>query len=256
MLRSFFTSLVVLLMSTSAFAEPEEVYYTSIKIGTICLGLVGMFMVMISAYKRIQANRKDVGTSFLESRLQPDSFFGVSSAAPKKTFNDTDEVDPIADADVYLAYGRDLQAEEILKEGLSLEKDIHRQGKYLLKLLEIHAKRRSTVDARECFFRIKELTEGVGLQYDEALTIAREIIPGIDKLHSEPPATHTPNVEIKPPSEPVSAEQITSDDPAKSLIGNLEKLTDGWASGEKTITVQTLNSRGNLVTSTIRIITK
>jgi hypothetical protein len=54
----------------------------------------------------------------------------------------------------------------------------------------------------------------------------------------------------------LSAEQITSDDPAKSLIGNLEKLTDGWASGEKTITVQTLNSRGNLVTSTIRIITK
>mgnify|MGYP002149660183 CR=1 FL=1 len=28
------------------------------------------------------------------------------------------DVDPVAEADVYLAYGRDLQAEEILKEAL------------------------------------------------------------------------------------------------------------------------------------------
>ena len=29
-----------------------------------------------------------------------------------------DDVDPVAEADVYLAYGRDLQAEEILKEAV------------------------------------------------------------------------------------------------------------------------------------------
>jgi pilus assembly protein FimV len=29
---------------------------------------------------------------------------------------DTDEVDPVAEADVYMAYGRDAQAEEILLE--------------------------------------------------------------------------------------------------------------------------------------------
>src|SRR5207247_1536421 len=49
---------------------------------------------------------------------------------------DTDEVDPIAEAEVYLAYGRDAQAEEILKE--ALKKDPNRQEIYL-KLLEIHA---------------------------------------------------------------------------------------------------------------------
>ena len=31
---------------------------------------------------------------------------------------ESDEVDPIAEADVYMAYGRDAQAEEILKEAL------------------------------------------------------------------------------------------------------------------------------------------
>jgi len=49
---------------------------------------------------------------------------------------DTDEVDPIAEAEVYLAYGRDAQAEEILKD--ALKKDPQRQEVYL-KLLEIHA---------------------------------------------------------------------------------------------------------------------
>ena len=38
---------------------------------------------------------------------------------------DTDEVDPIAEAEVYLAYGRDAQAEEILKD--ALKKDPQRQ---------------------------------------------------------------------------------------------------------------------------------
>jgi pilus assembly protein FimV len=49
-----------------------------------------------------------------------------------------DEVDPVAEADVYMAYGRDLQAEEILKDALRSTPGslaIHH------KLLEIYAKR-------------------------------------------------------------------------------------------------------------------
>ena len=79
--------------------------------------------------------RADTGeTSFLESRLQPDSFFGASGGQRVDTRDATGgpssmsyslsqldaigDVDPVAEADVYLAYGRDLQAEEILKEAL------------------------------------------------------------------------------------------------------------------------------------------
>jgi pilus assembly protein FimV len=51
---------------------------------------------------------------------------------------DTDEVDPVAEADVYMAYGRDAQAEEILKE--ALQKDPNRQA-VRVKLLEIYAAR-------------------------------------------------------------------------------------------------------------------
>ena len=50
----------------------------------------------------------------------------------------TDEVDPVAEADVYLAYGRDETAEEILKEAMVKNPDRH---EIKLKLLEIYNQR-------------------------------------------------------------------------------------------------------------------
>jgi pilus assembly protein FimV len=99
-----------------------------------------------------------VDSSFVESRLRPDSFFGASGGQRVDTANENsvsgssmvyspsqldaaDDVDPVAEADVYLAYGRDLQAEEILKEAAR-----NTPGRLAIhtKLLEIFAKRRDT----------------------------------------------------------------------------------------------------------------
>ena len=55
---------------------------------------------------------------------------------------DTHEVDPIAEAEVYMAYGRDAQAEEILKEALNKDPSRH---EIALKLLEIYAARKDTL---------------------------------------------------------------------------------------------------------------
>jgi pilus assembly protein FimV len=49
---------------------------------------------------------------------------------------DTNDVDPIAEAEVYMAYGRDAQAEEILKDAISKEPKRHELH---LKLLEMYA---------------------------------------------------------------------------------------------------------------------
>ena len=54
---------------------------------------------------------------------------------------DTHDVDPIAEAEVYMAYGRDAQAEEILKEAIGKNPDRH---EIRVKLLEIYAARRNT----------------------------------------------------------------------------------------------------------------
>ena len=125
--------------------------------------IAGGVLVALLAGLGVQKARErkktaDVDSAFLESRLQPDSFFGASGGQRVDT-NDgaatgssmvyspsqldaADDVDPVAEADVYLAYGRDLQAEEILKEALRTHSGriaVHQ------KLLDIYAKRR---DAR------------------------------------------------------------------------------------------------------------
>ena len=115
-------------------------------------------LVGLGIYKTRQRRKTaEVDSAFLESRLQPDSFFGASGGQRVDT-NDgaatgssmvyspsqldaADDVDPVAEADVYLAYGRDLQAEEILKEALRTHSGriaVHQ------KLLDIYAKRRDT----------------------------------------------------------------------------------------------------------------
>src|SRR5207245_10924853 len=74
------------------------------------------------------AGGRNVDTS--SSSLQSD----FSQGGPGKA--DTEEIDPIAEADVYMAYGRDAQAEEILRDALA--KDSSRQA-IRVKLLEIYA---------------------------------------------------------------------------------------------------------------------
>ena len=122
--------------------------------GVGLIALLGGFAV----YRQRQKKKKvaHVDSSFLESRLQPDSFFGASGGQRVDTGNEgpvsasslvysasqldaADDVDPVAEADVYLAYGRDVQAEEILKEAVK-----HNPSRLAIhsKLLEIFAKRR------------------------------------------------------------------------------------------------------------------
>lgn len=54
---------------------------------------------------------------------------------------DTNDVDPIAEAEVYMAYGRDAQAEEILKDAIVKEP---KRYELHLKLLEMYASRKDT----------------------------------------------------------------------------------------------------------------
>ena len=77
---------------------------------------------------------------------------------------DTDEVDPIAEAEVYLAYGRDAQAEEILKD--ALKKDPQRQEIYL-KLLEIHAQHNKPSAFETVASELYAVTSGQGEVWHE-----------------------------------------------------------------------------------------
>ena len=97
-----------------------------------------------------------------------------SNFAPSASQMDTNEVDPVAEADVYIAYGRDAQAEEILKEALRVHPDRH---PVRLKLLEIYAGRK---DARAYEAQASELysiTKGQGDEWAQAAAMGSGIDP-------------------------------------------------------------------------------
>ena len=87
---------------------------------------------------------------------------------------DTDEVDPIAEAEVYLAYGRDAQAEEILKE--ALKKDPQRQEIYL-KLLEIHAQHNKPSAFETVAAELYSVSQGQGEVWQKAVGLGRQLDP-------------------------------------------------------------------------------
>ncbi|MGE0875290.1 MAG: FimV/HubP family polar landmark protein [Burkholderiales bacterium] len=86
-----------------------------------------------------------------------------------------EEVDPIAEADVYMAYGRDAQAEEILKEAL-----VKDPGRVVVlgKLLEIYANRQDKKSFEASALKLKQVTNGEGADWDKAAALGRSIDPG------------------------------------------------------------------------------
>ena len=88
---------------------------------------------------------------------------------------DADEgVDPVAEADVYMAYGRDTQAEEILLE--AQKTDPSRPG-IGLKLLEIYAARKSLKQFESVASELHRQTGGVGPDWDKAALLIQKIDP-------------------------------------------------------------------------------
>lgn len=156
-------------------------------------GAVGLIALLagFGLYRaRQRKNAAQLDSAFLESRLQPDSFFGASGGQSVDTsdgaatgsslvyspsqLDAVDDVDPVAEADVYLAYGRDLQAEEILKDALRVNPDrvaIHQ------KLLEIFAKRRDTKGFEEIATLAFKITTGTGSDWERICELGLSIDP-------------------------------------------------------------------------------
>jgi pilus assembly protein FimV len=173
---------------------PEPSFIDSITSGNpIYLG-AGAFALLLAAYagyRYTQRSKKDSGeTSFLESRLQPDSFFGASggqridtrdaagsSSSMTYSLSQLDaigDVDPVAEADVYLAYGRDLQAEEILKEAMRSNPE---RLAIRTKLLEVYAKRRDIKGFELLATQLFALTRGEGEDWAKAQELGAQVDP-------------------------------------------------------------------------------
>lgn len=97
-----------------------------------------------------------------------------SSFAPSASQLDTNEVDPVAEADVYIAYGRDAQAEEILKEALRTHPERY---PVRLKLLEIYAARKDLRSFETQASDLYSMTKGQGDEWAQAAALGSAIDP-------------------------------------------------------------------------------
>jgi FimV-like protein len=98
-----------------------------------------------------------------------------SNFVPSVSQLDTNEVDAVAEADVYIAYGRDEQAEEILQDALRLHPDRHALR---VKLLEIYATRKDRQKFGTLAAELRVLTHGVGEAWKQAAQMGVVLDPG------------------------------------------------------------------------------
>lgn len=84
-------------------------------------------------------------------------------------------VDPVAEADVYMAYGRDAQAEEIL---IDARKSDPTRAAIPLKLLEIYLARKNSKQFETVAIELHSQTGGVGSDWEKAAQLGRQIDPG------------------------------------------------------------------------------
>jgi pilus assembly protein FimV len=187
--------------------------------GILAVG-IGAFLFMRRRKARAEAGPSSAMTSAFPSDLKPGSTTGKAGGGLVDTGNssfltdfdktgpgtiDTDEVDPVAEAEVYIAYGRDAQAEEILKEAMARDKNRH---EIALKLLEIYHARKSATAFETV---AKELHASVGESsplWQKAAAMGAQIDPtnslyaagagaaGAASLAASAPAPARPNLDF------------------------------------------------------------
>jgi pilus assembly protein FimV len=183
------------------------------------LGAAGGVLALLlgwALYRRRRQARAETLDPATHDRLPPDSFFGGSGgqhidtaeAASSMMYSPSQidaagDVDPVAEADVYLAYGRDLQAEEILREALRTTPQrvaIH------AKLLEILARRNDPRAFEPLAREALALTGSSGPVWEQIASLGQEIDPGNPLyVQAGPDAAPAPEPTPTPPPKPAPA---------------------------------------------------
>ncbi|MDB5810704.1 MAG: hypothetical protein JWN94_2826 [Betaproteobacteria bacterium] len=105
----------------------------------------------------------------------------------------SDDVDPLAEADLYLNFGRDAQAEEVLKEALQKNPQ-HSEAQ--LKLLQIYAGRKDKVEFEKIAGALNTQTSGTGDTWIKAAGMGYAFDPenSLYEAGKSAPAMETPMV--------------------------------------------------------------
>lgn len=151
--------------------------------------------------KKAPAKNKadDIGASTgrMTSPIAPspdtgDFTHAAAQPAPVSTSADSEEVDPIGEADLFLTFGRDAQAEEVLKEALKKNPN---NIPVKLKLLSIYATRKDTNSFYSYAREIKE--SGDESAWNQAVSMGRDLDPSNPFYGGDASAAAAPAAERK-----------------------------------------------------------
>ncbi|HYD82184.1 MAG TPA: FimV/HubP family polar landmark protein [Paucimonas sp.] len=171
--------------------EPEPSLVDSLSDYLLPAGLIAALAALgggFYVWRRRKQEKPFEDSILTDSSLKTNSLFGStggqsvdtnnsifnSSFAPSVSQLDSNEVDPVAEADVYIAYGRDAQAEEILKEALRTQPERHAVR---VKLLEIYANRKDLRSFEILATELYGMTKGEGEEWAQAATLGHGIDP-------------------------------------------------------------------------------
>ncbi|HSD38360.1 MAG TPA: FimV/HubP family polar landmark protein [Rhodocyclaceae bacterium] len=198
-----------------AAEDDSGIFANPLTLGALGLAVLGAGYVVLRNRRRSNANSGM--TSMSEVSTSPNSVFGNAGGQTVDTGTsvlhtdfsqsglsaiDTDEgVDPVAEADVYMAYGRDAQAEEILLD--ALKNDPSRIAIYL-KLLEIYAQRRSVKQFENIATDLFTQTGGAGDDWAKAGALGARLDPGNPLYGSSNNTTVIIPPEVVPAAAPVA----------------------------------------------------
>ena len=186
------------------------------------LGLGALLALLggLALFRARQRRNETRPSAFMDSLVQADPMYGSSggqridtrekdSVASSMGFSPSQldaaaDVDPVVEAEVYLAYGRDVQAEEILKEAMRTyptRVSIH------VKLAEIYAKRRDTKSFEAAASQVAALTQSTGPDWAHVQSLSQQLDPSTVLLQPEVAAAPMPTPDLptadKPPVVPM-----------------------------------------------------
>ena len=172
---------------------PPPSFFDEMLDNPMMLGGIGIVVLLILyLFVRSRAKKKQQsalgGSLVTENRDSPNSLFGSSGGqsvdtnnsifnsgfTPSASLLDANEVDPIAEADVYIAYGREAQAVEILKEALRSHPE---RNALRVKLLEIYASQKDVNAFDLLAGELYGLTRGEGEEWVYVAGLGMSIDP-------------------------------------------------------------------------------
>lgn len=222
------------------YAEPSLLdnlpEYTLPAAGGILIALLGLFW-----WKRRSQKEEEPSpdSQFFESRMHTDSFFEVSGGQQIDTsespasgsepftasqLNSVPDVDPIAEADVYLAYRRDSSAEEILKDAMVANPT---RLAIPLKLLEIYAKRPDVAAFEKLAAKVKTMTKGQGLEWDRVLQLSQTLTTDSNSMNGSGPGNSVFSEFGQAPLDSITSEMNSiQTDSNKNIVTTAKPLAD------------------------------